>query len=405
MLSESAEQPRRPFERELVSFGNVGTDPGTSRRIGTISRPIERDLRIDIVRGAALLIIHTDHFHDSVLASLTPRNFGFSDMAEIFIFLSGCVCGMTYGRVIQSKGFLACQKKALIRVGQLAISCAMTLIVLLVVQQWPGRNDDAVVQGQQSWMLRGNLVWSVTESVRNIEGASLLVGILSLYCMLLLALPLMLSLRRIHWSFLLIPSLLLYGFTQASWAVAVPFGYWREFTPFNPLAWQFLFSSGILLSRRLMSKPPSGTAGWLLPIVALIVVQGAFVAKAYFPSGGIPFIDKASLGPLRLLHFSALMILAYAVLPNRFSGSWKARPIRWISLCGQNSLIVFCSGTVLVVLLEGTFLAERYDLTSQIIANIAVWGGCVLIAALWQRAKQVDVGSVLRGAVTRVSVR
>src|SRR5258708_29629880 len=47
------------------------------------------DHRIDFLRGVALLIIFIDHIPENLLALATPRNFGFSDGSEWFIFLSG----------------------------------------------------------------------------------------------------------------------------------------------------------------------------------------------------------------------------------------------------------------------------------------------------------------------------
>ena len=48
-----------------------------------------RDHRIDFFRGLALVFIFWDHIPGNPLANLTVRNFGFSDAAEIFVFLAG----------------------------------------------------------------------------------------------------------------------------------------------------------------------------------------------------------------------------------------------------------------------------------------------------------------------------
>jgi hypothetical protein len=73
---------------------------------------VVRNVRVDLVRGAALLIIFTDHVRGSVFAALTPINFGFSDMAEVLLFLSGYVCAFAYGHVLAERGLWACQFKA-----------------------------------------------------------------------------------------------------------------------------------------------------------------------------------------------------------------------------------------------------------------------------------------------------
>jgi hypothetical protein len=49
----------------------------------------ERDHRIDFFRGLALIFIFWDHVPHNPLGQITLRNFGFSDAAEIFVFLAG----------------------------------------------------------------------------------------------------------------------------------------------------------------------------------------------------------------------------------------------------------------------------------------------------------------------------
>ena len=48
-----------------------------------------RDPRIDFLRGLALYMIVVDHVSGDPLAMFTYRILGFSDAAEMFVFLSG----------------------------------------------------------------------------------------------------------------------------------------------------------------------------------------------------------------------------------------------------------------------------------------------------------------------------
>ena len=52
-------------------------------------RPVERDLRLDFFRGIGLWMIFLDHIPHDVVGWLTLRNYGFSDAAEFFVFISG----------------------------------------------------------------------------------------------------------------------------------------------------------------------------------------------------------------------------------------------------------------------------------------------------------------------------
>src|SRR5262249_30396279 len=66
----------------------------------------QRDLRLDLFRGIALWLIFLDHIPSNVVSWATIRNFGFSDAAEIFIFISGYTAAFVYGRAMRERGFI-----------------------------------------------------------------------------------------------------------------------------------------------------------------------------------------------------------------------------------------------------------------------------------------------------------
>jgi hypothetical protein len=51
---------------------------------------------IDFWRRAVLIVILIDHIPGNPLEHFTPRNFGLSDSAEAFVFLSGLSAGLIY---------------------------------------------------------------------------------------------------------------------------------------------------------------------------------------------------------------------------------------------------------------------------------------------------------------------
>jgi hypothetical protein len=70
-----------------------------------------RDLRLDFFRGLALFFIFIDHIPENSLSYFTLPSVGFSDAAEIFIFISGYTAAMVYGRSMQRSGIvLACEQ-------------------------------------------------------------------------------------------------------------------------------------------------------------------------------------------------------------------------------------------------------------------------------------------------------
>jgi hypothetical protein len=73
----------------------------------TFSHVVERDLRLDLFRGIGLWMIFLDHIPDDVVSWLTLRNYGFSDAAEFFVFISGYLAGYIYGPILRAGTFLS----------------------------------------------------------------------------------------------------------------------------------------------------------------------------------------------------------------------------------------------------------------------------------------------------------
>jgi hypothetical protein len=73
----------------------------TDQEVATLSRSVERDLRLDLFRGAGLWMMFLDHIPHDVVAWLTLRNYGFSDAAEFFVFIFGYLVGFIYGPIIR----------------------------------------------------------------------------------------------------------------------------------------------------------------------------------------------------------------------------------------------------------------------------------------------------------------
>ena len=69
----------------------AGGTPGAGARGDTSTQGVgrTRDLRLDLFRGIALFLIFVDHIPGNVLSHFTIQSIGFSDAAEVFIFISG----------------------------------------------------------------------------------------------------------------------------------------------------------------------------------------------------------------------------------------------------------------------------------------------------------------------------
>ena len=83
-----------------------------------------RDLRLDLFRGLANWAIFLDHIPHEVMSSITTKNYGFSDAADLFVFVSGYTAASVFGRIMSERGYAAAASRLLKRVAKLEIERA-----------------------------------------------------------------------------------------------------------------------------------------------------------------------------------------------------------------------------------------------------------------------------------------
>jgi hypothetical protein len=91
--------------------------------------PAGRDVRLDLFRGLANWAIFLDHIPHEVLSWITTRNFGFSDAADLFVFISGYTAAFVFGRVMIDRGYPA----AALRLAKRALQIYAAHILVVVV--------------------------------------------------------------------------------------------------------------------------------------------------------------------------------------------------------------------------------------------------------------------------------
>ena len=92
-----------------------------------------RDLRLDFFRGLALWFIFLDHMPSNTLNEYTIGHLGFSDAAEIFVFISGFAAAVAYGSILKRRGYVLAVARILRRVWQLYVA-QIFLFVAFIAQ-------------------------------------------------------------------------------------------------------------------------------------------------------------------------------------------------------------------------------------------------------------------------------
>jgi hypothetical protein len=359
-----------------------------------------RDHRIDFFRGLALLIIFVDHIPENVFALITLRNFGFSDAAEIFIFLSGYSAGYVFGLRERRQGFVYATFELLRRVWTLYVVHIFVFVLFIAEVSFAA----AHFRNNPMYLEEMNMTNFLDEPHVAVIQALILrfqptfLDILPLYITLLLGLaPLMALFRRAAWVCVAASGLLWLGVQLFNWHLTA-YPDQREWT-FNPLAWQFLFVIGAFAARVVINGgSPVPSARWLMAPIALYLafafviglswtIAGIYPGFPGFLSNTLWPLDKTDLSPWRLAHFLALAYAATVLTRGRerWFASRLARPI---VRCGEHSLAVFCVGILLSQL--GHLIADMFNnsLAMQLVINVA---GCAIMIGLaammsWYRA-------------------
>jgi hypothetical protein len=312
---------------------------------------------------------------------LTPRNYGFSDAAEIFMFVSGVTCALAYGKAWRCEGWTGLIGRTLRRswdiyVAFLLLTLASAILIHLV-------GDDRCADASNTRILLDQPGATLTRAVI-LQYRPVNTDVLPIFVLLhLLFAPLLWLLLRIP-SLTLGASLALYvlvhvfGWTVPAW----PSSHWA----FNPMAWQLLVVLGawwMIHGNRVqpwVGSRPALVLAVLYLLFSLIVALSWRVKplEALVPQTLVHLLDpsdKSNLDPLRLLHFLAITVLVAWLIPRDW-GMLKTPVMRCAIRCGRNSLPIYCLGVLLAFVSHTMLLNISNGLAMQIALSI---GGIVVM--------------------------
>ncbi|MCW6507142.1 OpgC family protein [Lichenifustis flavocetrariae] len=357
---------------------------------------------MDLLRGIALLSIFVDHIPNNRLADYTLHNFGFSDAAELFVFLAGYSAMSAYSRVFERDGLRVGLAKVYARCVKIyGVQVVLLLLTLATVAQWERFNGtQSVIVGPllRDW-LRG-AIRGVT-----LEALPAYLDILPLYIVLLAIFPVIrYGLAKSVAGTMAISVALhaaanLFHWDLPSFVDPTAVTIWY----FNPFTWQLVFVCGAafaVCARRdaaLIVAPPK----------ALRLLCWAYLAFAFwaldpwklwpqpfgadFPSTRFPFAllgnePKSFVTPWRLLHVLALTYLALTSPGlSTLSRAWLLTPIL---ACGRQSLYVFAVGCMLALFGRLIFKTVGVTVTTEILVNVVGLTAMLACGLLLDRDKQ-----------------
>jgi hypothetical protein len=373
--------------------GAVAHDPAPAAVLTpAVSRPVtERELRIDLFRGLALWLIFIDHVSPDVLDRFTIRSYGFSDAAEIFIFISGYTAAFVYGRAMIESGFLVATARIMRRVWQIYMAHVFLVTIFLAEIAWV-----ATSVGNPRYLEE----MGVTDFLQH-PGNALLqtlllrfrplnIDVLPLYVVLMFFLPVILWMMKWRPNVTLALSVLLYALTwYFDWYLsAYPSGFWA----FNPFAWQLLFVFGAWcalggakrMSRIIASKITMGIAFAYLLFAFSITMTWYFPKLTFLVPHRLGHwmypIDKTDLDVLRFVHFLALAAVTVHFVPKGWPGLTSPW-LRPLILSGTHSLEIFCLGVFLAF--AGYFVLFETSAGLGLHILVGIIGILIMTAVAW----------------------
>jgi hypothetical protein len=353
---------------------------------------VERDVRLDLFRGIGLWMIFLDHIPHDVVSWLTLRNYGFSDAAEFFVFISGYLAGFIYGPIIKAGHFLSALKRLWKRAMEMYVAHIMLFLIFTAQIARTVRRFD-------------NPLYEDEFNVHNfLEHPDILIGqaltlrykpvnldVLPLYITLIATAPFMLWAMVRRPNLTLLASVILYIFARKydwNFASYPPGSTWY----FNPFAWQMLFifaawcgTGGASRIWPIVQSRLALIAAMIWILFAFLIVMTWHVAAldALVPKWMIKIIypiDKTDLDMFRFTHFLALALIVSRYVPH----DWAPLKFKWLRpaiMCGRHSLPIFCFGVFLSFAAHWVLMQYTRGVWEQLVVSAA--GILTMIGIAW----------------------
>jgi hypothetical protein len=358
------------------------------------------DIRLNLFLGIANWSIFLDHIPNNAVNWITPRNYGFSGAADLFIFISGYTAATVYGKIMLERGFLIGATRIFKRVWQLYAAYIVLFTTYIVSIGYVATQYSA-----PDLINEFNVAGLIDHPIRILahglflQSKALNLDVLQLYTvvMLFFAPVLWMMLRRP--GLIMLGSLVLYlAARQLGWNLSsFPDGDWY----FNPFCWQLLFVFGAwtALKRANDSRPIFMSSLALYFGIAYLVFALAMTVAGRFPAFGhlLPSWlydafnpnDKENLAPYRALHFVVMVLVVTRFIPKDWS-ALKSPIFDPLVRCGEQSLAVFCIAVFLSFIGHFALMISSGSLMTQVLVSATGIAIMTLVAYYISWSKEQD---------------
>jgi hypothetical protein len=341
-----------------------------------------RDVRLDALRGLFLIIMVGVHM-PTPISNMFHDPWGCIGAADGFIFLSAYLAGRVYGDVYRRTDWTTVRQRIRHRV-KLIYGVHLLVLIPTILVVWVLAGRVAPLATHFSDFLAHP--WGSLALMPLLLHQPPLFDILPLYVIFLGVTPWFLAFaRRRGWRLLLTLSFLVWLAAQfkldARFLGDPAHGFALHWGSFDLFAWQFLWLGGVALGetspRQAIIKKNHRTALGLP--AAVVILPGLAMRYGFWPHGWwnddyYIWMDKWTMGPLRLLDFAAWVVLLLAWNPHP-----SVRLLGSLSLLGRHSLAVFALHLPLVIAAGTIIQVAALSGLQQIVTGFVV----LVLLFLW----------------------
>jgi len=314
------------------------------------SGSVRRDVRLDLIRGYALLAVAINHLSGLIgeLGLAGPKiptltSLGFSSAAEIFFLLSGYMVGLVYMRSPGTSRRLIERAWSIYKVN------AVVFVIVVLIAEFGSASFARITFVEYT---QRHPFWAIPEYLAFLQHPMFL-DVLLTYVALMIVAPLAIRLMRTHPRLFATIAVALYLAVQFDSRLNLPvhYGGTEGKWDLNPFAWQLLFFGGAFAGWR---GRYDRLAAWVsLPAVAVCLGAAFIISMAVtvlehhgHPTGLAPGLtDKQNLGVLRLLH-TAVVIGLLTYLLGVARKHLSLGPFKLMALVGRHTLHCFAVSIV-----------------------------------------------------------
>ncbi|MBC7725824.1 MAG: OpgC domain-containing protein [Burkholderiaceae bacterium] len=403
-----------------VALAVRGLSRGRSTRLAYSGSP-SRDLRIDFLRGGAIVFVVINHLGlVSVFQNATQEAIGIVSGAELFVLLSGAVLGLVQRPRVIGGGIGEVIRRTGARAWKLYLTALVIIVVVGVVSRVPLVNavtattyvdqgtgaagSEATGRVYDLFAGFGDLFrYPVNPSVI-VDIALLRIGpwqvnVLGLYVVMLIVAPVILwALSRRHWilvlavswgvytlqmllSLRLLPSQFEDSFPLLTWQALFVTGMVAGFHRRRILDWFATRAGRILLALSIVATVALALFSWNNPYLSSAFdVRLGLVPNNTFSSIYSIAFERTTLEPGRVLNVLLVTVTGYAAL----SVFWKPvnRILGWFLIpLGQATLYVFIMHVLFVLIVANVPVLT----TGSVVINSVAY--VVVLALLWVMVK------------------